>query len=86
MNRIKDFCSVMSKALKSPVTENVRQEINAVLDLDSQKMTAQQAVVYAQIAKAIKGDKSAFEAVSNAVKDISDSEDGNFKVEVKVVD
>lgn len=75
----------MDKALKTKVTQTVREEIGSVLDVNTERMTARQAVIYAQIAKAIKGDKSAFEAVSN-MADRSPAQQEGFCVEIKVVE
>lgn len=76
----------LGKALKTKVTDSVREEISGVLNVNTERMTAGQAIAYAQVAKAIKGDKNAFETILNAVK----SEDGNgdkpFSIEIKVVD
>lgn len=77
---------VLNKALKTKVMDSVKDEISSVLDVSTDKMTAQQAIVYAQIAKAIKGDKSAFEAISNTVKQEMPEEEKAFCVEVKVVE
>lgn len=74
----------MDKALKSPVTQQVKDEIASVLDVNTDKMTARQAIVYAQIAKAIRGDKAAFEAVSSVAAE--ENTDKSFCVEVKVVE
>ncbi|MBE6887145.1 MAG: hypothetical protein E7484_01845 [Ruminococcaceae bacterium] len=76
---------VMDKALKSPVTQQVRDEIASVLDVNTDRMTARQAIVYAQIAKAIRGDKAAFEAVSSVAAEAT-AADKSFCVEVKVVE
>ena len=76
---------VMDQALKSKVTQAVKEEISSVLDVNTEKMTAGQAVVYAQIAKAIKGDKAAFEAVSSMSRE-EFAADKSFCVEVKVVE
>lgn len=77
---------VLNKALKSKVAESVKEEISTVLDISTDKMTAQQAIAYAQIVKALKGDKSAFEAISNAVKQEINTDEKTFSVEVKVVE
>ena len=82
----KSMAYVMDKALKSAVTQQVRDEIASVLDVNTEKMTARQAVVYAQIAKAIKGDKAAFEAVSSVADVEEQAADKSFCVEVKVVE
>lgn len=76
---------IMEKALKTRVTQQVKDDIASVLAVNTDKMTARQAVVYAQIAKALKGDKSAFEAISNmnAVKPESEKA---YSVEIKVVE
>jgi hypothetical protein len=42
--------------------------------------------VYAQVAKAIKGDKNAFETILNTVGGEEVAEDKPFSVEIKVVD
>ncbi len=82
----KIMSEVLNKALKTKVMDSVKDEISSVLDVSTDKMTAQQAIVYAQIAKAIKGDKSAFEAISNTVKQEMPEEEKAFCVEVKVVE
>ena len=76
---------IMEKALKTKVTQQVKDDISAVLNVNTEKMTARQAVVYAQIAKAIKGDKSAFEAVSS-MYDEKSSADKFYTVEVRMVE
>lgn len=76
---------LMDKALKTKVTQQVKDDIASVLAVNTEKMTARQAVVYAQIAKAIKGDKSAFEAVSNMHTEKPESEKA-YSVEIKVVE
>lgn len=76
---------IMEKALKTKVTQQVKDDITSVLDVNTDKMTARQAVVYAQIAKAIKGDKSAFEAVSSMYTVKAETEKA-YSVEIKVVD
>jgi len=76
---------IMEKALRSKVTQQVKEDIASVLDVNTDKMTARQAVVYAQIAKAIKGDKSAFEAVSSMYGVKTESEK-SYSVEIKVVE
>lgn len=77
--------SIMEKALKTKVTQQVKDDITSVLAVNTDKMTARQAVVYAQIAKAIKGDKSAFEAVSNMYTVKAEPEKA-YSVEIKVVE
>lgn len=77
--------SIMEKALKTKVTQQVKDDIASVLAVNTDKMTARQAVVYAQIAKAIKGDKSAFEAVSNMYTAKPETEKA-YSVEIKVVE
>lgn len=81
----KTMGSIMDTALKSRVTQQVREEICAVLDVNCDRMTAKQAIAYAQIAKAIKGDKSAFEAISS-MDLAAQVQDKPFFVEIKVVD
>ena len=76
----------MDKALKSAVTQQVKDEIASVLEVNTDRMTARQAIVYAQIAKAIKGDKAAFEAVSSVADAQEQTADKSFCVEVKVVE
>ena len=76
---------IMDKALKSRVTQQVREDICSVLDVNCDRMTAKQAIAYAQIAKAIKGDKSAFEAISGMDVEIH-QQDRPFFVEIKVVE
>lgn len=76
----------LSKALAAKVTETVREEISQVLDVNTEKMTAGQAIAYAQVAKAIKGDKNAFEAITNATKAEDTKGEKAFSVEIKVVD
>ncbi len=76
---------LMEKALKTKVTQQVKDDIASVLAVNTDKMTARQAVVYAQIAKAIKGDKSAFEAVSNMHTEKAETEKV-YSVEIKVVE
>lgn len=80
-----DMGYVLSKALKTKVTQSVKEEIASVLDINTDKMNARQAIAYAQIAKAIKGDKAAFETISSMQTDKTDREN-SFCVEVKVVD
>ncbi|MBQ6895853.1 MAG: hypothetical protein IJN69_01425 [Oscillospiraceae bacterium] len=80
----KDICTNLNKALATRVTDSVKEEISQVLDVNTDRMTAGQAIAYAQVAKAIKGDKNAFEAITAATKDM-DSETG-FNVEIRVVD
>ena len=60
----------LGKALKTCVADNVREEICGVLNVNAQRMTAGQAIVYAQVAKAIKGDKNAFETILNTVSSL----------------
>ena len=76
---------LMEKALKTKVAQQVKDDIAAVLDVNTDKMTARQAVVYAQIAKAIKGDKSAFEAVSSMYGD-KEMMDKSYTVEIRMVE
>ena len=76
----------LGKALKTSVADNVRDEICGVLNVSTRRMTAGQAIVYAQVAKAIKGDKNAFETILNTVSEQCDEEDRPFSVEIKVVD
>ena len=61
--------SDLSKALASKVTDSVKEEIAQVLNVNTDRMTAGQAIAYAQVAKAIKGDKNAFEALGSVVCD-----------------
>ena len=76
----------LGKALKTKVTDSVREEICGVLDVNADRMTAGQAIAYAQVAKAIKGDKNAFETILNAVKSEDVGADKPFCVEIKVVE
>ena len=76
----------LSKALKTSVADKVKEEICGVLNVNAQRMTAGQAIVYAQVAKAIKGDKNAFETILNTVGGEEVAEDKPFSVEIKVVD
>ena len=76
----------LGKALKTNVADKVKEEICSVLDVNAQRMTAGQAIVYAQVAKAIKGDKNAFETILNTVAGDDVQEDKPFSVEIKVVD
>jgi len=76
---------IMEKALKTKVTQQVKDDIASVLAVSTDKMTARQAGGYAQIAKAIKGDKSAFEAVSNMYITKPENEKA-YSVEIKVVE
>lgn len=76
----------LGKALKTSVADKVREEICSVLDVNAQRMTAGQAIVYAQVAKAIKGDKNAFETILNTVAGDDVQEEKPFSVEIKVVD
>ncbi|MBE6878310.1 MAG: hypothetical protein E7488_03985 [Ruminococcaceae bacterium] len=76
----------LSRALAAKVTDSVREEIGQVLNVNTEKMTAGQAIAYAQVAKAIKGDKNAFEAITNATKQEDFKEEKAFSVEIKVVD
>lgn len=80
-----DMGYVLTKALRTKVTQSVREEIASVLDINTDKMNARQAIAYAQIAKAIKGDKAAFEAISNMQAEKTEKDNG-FCVEVKVVE
>lgn len=80
----KDICANLTKALATRVTDSVKEEIGQVLDVNTDRMTAGQAIAYAQVAKAIKGDKNAFEAITAATKDMA-AEKG-FNVEIRVVD
>ncbi len=77
--------SVLARALRSKVTQSVKDEIAAVLEVNTDRMNARQAIAYAQIAKAIKGDRAAFEAISTMQTEKADREN-SFCVEVKVVD
>lgn len=76
----------LGKALKTKVADSVREEIGAVLNVNTERMTAGQAIAYAQVAKAIKGDKNAFETILNAVRSENIVQDKPFSVEIKVVD
>ena len=76
----------LGRALKTSVADNVREEICGVLNVNAQRMTAGQAIVYAQVAKAIKGDKNAFETILNTVSEQDADSDKPFSVEIKVVD
>ena len=77
--------TIMEKALRTKVTQNVKDDIASVLDVNTDRMTARQAVVYAQIAKAIKGDKSAFEAV-NSMQGAGSCDDRIYTVEIKMME
>lgn len=81
-----DISRNLGKALKTKVTDSVRDEICGVLSVNAERMTAGQAIAYAQVAKAIKGDKNAFETILNAVKSESDTDEKPFSIEIKVVD
>lgn len=81
----KPINSIMEKALKSKVTQQVKDDIAAVMDVNTDRMNARQAMVYAQLAKAIKGDKTAFEAI-NAMCGEKAAADKTYCVEVKVVE
>ena len=76
----------LGRALKTKVTDSVREEICGVLNVNAERMTAGQAIAYAQVAKAIKGDKNAFETILNTVKSESMATDKPFSVEIRVVD
>ncbi len=76
----------LNKALAAKVTDSVREEIAQVLNVNTEKMTAGQAIAYAQVAKAIKGDKNAFEAITNVTKQEDFKGEKAFSVEIKVVD
>lgn len=76
----------LGKALKTKVADSVREEIGAVLNVNTERMTAGQAIAYAQVAKAIKGDKNAFETILNTVHSENTVQDKPFSVEIKVVD
>ena len=76
----------LGTALKTMVTDNVKDEISSVLNVNTDRMTAGQAIAYAQVAKAIKGDKNAFETIFNAVKGEEYNAEKAFSVEIKVVE
>ncbi|MBE6894534.1 MAG: hypothetical protein E7483_02880 [Ruminococcaceae bacterium] len=76
----------LGKALKTKVTDSVRDEIKGVLNVNTERMTAGQAIAYAQVAKAIKGDKNAFETILNTVRSENMDVDKPFSVEIRVVD
>ncbi|MBQ7283832.1 MAG: hypothetical protein IJW74_03130 [Oscillospiraceae bacterium] len=76
----------LGKALKTKVTDSVREEISAVLGVNTEKMTAGQAIAYAQVAKAIKGDKNAFETILDTFSGSDEDAQKAFSVEIKVVD
>ena len=76
----------LGKALKTKVTDSVKDEISSVLNVNTDRMTAGQAIAYAQVAKAIKGDKNAFETIFNAVKSEEPDTEKAFSVEIKVVE
>jgi len=76
----------LGKALKTKVTDSVKEEISGVLNVNTERMTAGQAIAYAQVAKAIKGDKNAFETILNTVRSENMAEDKPFSVEIRVVD
>ncbi|MBR2028075.1 MAG: hypothetical protein IKA10_03655 [Oscillospiraceae bacterium] len=80
-----DIRNNLGKALKTSVADTVRDEICGVLNVNTRRMTAGQAIVYAQVAKAIKGDKNAFETILSTVGS-QDAEEKPFSVEIKVVD
>lgn len=80
-----DISHNLGKALRTKVTDSVREEICGVLSVNAERMTAGQAIAYAQVAKAIKGDKNAFETILNTVKTES-GEEKPFSIEIKVVD
>ena len=81
-----DISQSLAKALSTKVTDSVKEEIRGVLDVNTDSMTATDAIAYAQVAKAIKGDKNAFEAISSVTKGEAEKEGGAFSVEIKVVD
>lgn len=81
-----DISRNLGKALKTRVTDTVKEEICGVLDVNAERMTAGQAIAYAQVAKAIKGDKNAFETILSAVKNEDMGEGKPFSIEIKVVD
>ena len=82
----RDISDDLSRALATKVTDSVKEEIAQVLNVNTDKMTAGQAIAYAQVAKAIKGDKNAFEAITSAPKKEDLKGDKAFSVEIKVVD
>ena len=82
----RDISDDLSRALATKVTDSVKEEIAQVLNVNTDKMTAGQAIAYAQVAKAIKGDKNAFEAITSATKKEDLKGDKTFSVEIKVVD
>ena len=82
----RDISDDLSRALATKVTDSVKEEIAQVLNVNTDKMTAGQAIAYAQVAKAIKGDKNAFEAITSATKKEDLKGDKAFSVEIKVVD
>ncbi len=81
-----DIRQNLGKALKTGVADSVRDEICGVLNVNTRRMTAGQAIVYAQVAKAIKGDKNAFETILNTVGGEKADEDKPFSVEIKVLE
>ena len=82
----RDISDDLSRALATKVTDSVKEEIAQVLNVNTDKMTAGQAIAYAQVAKAIKGDKNAFEAITSSTKKEDLKGDKAFSVEIKVVD
>ena len=82
----RDISDDLSRALATKVTDSVKEEIAQVLNVNTDRMTAGQAIAYAQVAKAIKGDKNAFEAITSATKKEDFKGDKAFSVEIKVVD
>jgi len=82
----RDISADLGRALASKVTDSVKDEIAQVLNVNTEKMTAGQAIAYAQVAKAIKGDKNAFEAITNATRQEDFKGEKDFSVEIRVVD
>lgn len=78
----------MKRALKMPVTQKIADEISEVLRVDTARLDAQTAIVYAQVAKAIKGDKAAFEIICELSEKSNPkpAKEERFIVEIKVVE
>lgn len=82
----KKFEKTLKQALLTQVNEKVSGEICQVLNIDNCPMDAQTAIAFTQVAKAIKGDKTAFEMVFNSLEESEEKEQKGFKVEISVVE
>ncbi|MEG1972931.1 MAG: hypothetical protein RR315_07180, partial [Oscillospiraceae bacterium] len=73
---------------KTQVTEKIAQEIQQVLDVDATTLDARAAIAYAQVAKAVKGDKGAYEMINEYAEkqDKEVGKGGGFVVEIRVVE